>query len=69
MGQRAEDLRGWLRGETRKEKTVMHRWEKVVRLIQLEFVERELPEEITWETMVLLLKGKGGYRGIRMVEV
>ena len=28
-----------------------------------------LPEELAWAKMVLLLKGKGGYQGIRMVEV
>ena len=41
----------------------------MVRIIQLEFEEGELPEELNWEMMVIILKGKGEYRGIRIVEV
>ena len=28
-----------------------------------------VPEEAAWATMVLILKGKGGYQGIGLVEV
>ena len=41
----------------------------MVRLIQLAFVEGRLPEELTWETMILPPKGKWEYRGIGLVEV
>ena len=41
----------------------------MVWLIQLVFAERKLPKELTWENIVLLPKGKGGYQGIRLVEV
>ena len=56
-------------GGNTKEKPVMHWWAKLVRLIQLVFVEGGLLEEITWSMMVLLLKVKGGSWGIGVVEV
>ena len=33
------------------------------------FRERAVPEQIAWVKMVLITKGKGGYRGIDLVEV
>ena len=41
----------------------------MVRLMQLEFAEGGIPEELTWATMVLLQKEKGGYQGVGIVEV
>ena len=41
----------------------------MVRLVQMMFREGTVTEEIVWATMVLLPKGKGGYRGIGLVEV
>ena len=38
-------------------------------LTQTEFWEGELAEEDTWQTMVLVPKGKKEYRGIGLVEV
>ena len=61
--------KGLAPGVNSKEKMVIHWWAKVVRIIQLDFSEGGLPEEVTWETMVLLPKGEGGCWGIRMVEV
>ena len=52
-----EDLKGCLREATRKEKPVISLWEKVVQLIQLVIEEGGLLEELTWVTMLFLLKG------------
>ena len=41
----------------------------MVWIIQLAFSEVTFLEDLTWATLILLLKGKGGYRGIRLVEV
>ena len=38
-------------------------------LIQTAFRDIELAEEATWQAVVLILKGKGDYRGIGLVEV
>ena len=44
-------------------------WERVVELIQTAFRDGELAEEATWQAVVLILKGKGDYRGIGLMEV
>ena len=41
----------------------------MVRITQLPFAEGTLPEDLTWATIVLLLKGKGEHRGIWVVGV
>ena len=33
------------------------------------FVDEALPEELKWATMVLILEGRGGYRGIGIFEL
>ena len=38
-------------------------------MTQMAFQEGRLPSELTWTTMILLLKGRGGYRGVGLVEV
>ena len=38
-------------------------------MVQTAFREGELTEEITWQAVVLIPKGKGSYRGIGLVEV
>ena len=40
-----------------------------MRIIQLAFSEGALLEDITWSTMVLFPKGKGGHQGIVLVKV
>ena len=45
------------------------KWEKVVELVQLELRNRLLPEEATWQAVVLISKEGGEYRGIGLVEV
>ena len=44
-------------------------WGRVVEIIQTAFREGELAEDSTWQTVVLIPKGKGDYRGIGLVEV
>ena len=44
-------------------------WEKVVELVQTAFWDGDLAEEVTWQAVVLIPKGKGDYRGIGLVEV
>ena len=44
-------------------------WGKVVELTQTAFRDGNLAEEATWQTVVLIPKGKGEFRGIGLVEV
>ena len=44
-------------------------WGKVVEITQTEFWEGKLADEATWQTVVLIPKGKKEYRGIGLVEV
>ena len=53
----------------REKELVGRRWELVVRLFQVMFRDRTVPVEIAWDNMVLILKGKGWYRGIGLVKV
>ena len=39
-------------------------WRRVVEIIQTAFRDGELAEEVTWQAVVLIPKGKGDYRGI-----
>ena len=38
-------------------------------ITKLEFRDGHIPESLTWSTMVLISKSRGGYRGIEIVEV
>ena len=68
---RAEHLKGWLAASNRRklaeekgeEKTEAEEegrdlWGKLVELTQMAFQEGEMVEEATWQTVVLILKGK-----------
>ena len=44
-------------------------WGEVVEIMQTAFREGDLAEEATWQTVVLMLKGKKEYREIGLVEV
>ena len=44
-------------------------WGKLVELTHTAFQEGEMAEEATWQTVVLIPKGKKEYRGIELVEV
>ena len=62
---RVEDLKGWLQGGLREKNLVTRRWRLLVRLIQRTFEDWVVPEEVTWATIVFLLKGRGGVSGYR----
>ena len=57
-GMSAEDLKRWLREETRKKEPVRIRWELLVILVHQTFRDGTPPEELVWATMVLILKVK-----------
>ena len=44
-------------------------WGKVVEITQTAFREGKLAKESTWQTVVLIPKGKREYRGIGLVDV
>ena len=44
-------------------------WGKVVEMTQTAFREGKLTEEARWQTLVMIPKGKGGFRGVGLVEV
>ena len=79
---RSEHLKGWLvpsnRGklavEKKEEKTEEGEeggelWEKLVEMVQTAFQEGEMADEATWQTAVLIQKGRKEYKGIGIVEV
>ena len=47
----------------------MTKWEMVVELVPLAFRDGFLAEESAWQVVVMILKGRGGYRGIGIVKV
>ena len=56
-------------GEDEAEEEGGELWGKVVEITQTAFWEGKLVEEATWQTVVLIPKGKKEYRGIGLVEV
>ena len=79
---RSNHLKGWLAAANRgklaeekgEDKTEAEEedgdlWGKLVELTHTAFREGEMVEEATWQTVVLLPKGKREYRGIGLVEV
>ena len=69
FGMRVKDLKGWLQEAKREKDPEGRRWYPVVRLVQVMFRDSPALEYIDWSTMVLLSKGKGGYRVIGIVEM
>ena len=65
----AKELTGRKQESKRKNDPEGRRWDHVVRLVQVMFRYGTVLEDISWATMVLPLKGKGGYRIIGIVEV
>ena len=79
---RAEHVMGWLAAARRggmaedkgKAKTATEEeredwWGKVVELTHTAFRDGNLAEEATWQTVVLIPKGKGEFWGIGLVEL
>ena len=46
-----------------------HWWRLLVRLIQNNFKDGVVPEEVAWSTMILFMKGRGEYWGIGLFDV
>ena len=63
---RAEDLKGWLRDESRDTDPVTYWWLLLVRIIQKTFKEVAVLEELAWATIFFLLKGRGEVSGDRI---
>ena len=57
------DREGEWEGQTEAE----GHWGRVLEIIQTAFWDGELAEEVTWQAVVLIPKGKGDYRGIGLV--
>ena len=69
-GRQRRKTGGGEKGESRKDdKAGAENWARVVELVQTAFWEGDLAEDSTWQAVVLIPKGKGDYRGIRLVEV
>ena len=66
---RAEHLQGWLAAVTREKDPDTGHWDQVIDLVQTVFQDGLLPAECTCQTVVLLPKGNGDFRGIGLVEV
>ena len=57
------------KAKTATEEEGEYLWGKVVELTQTAFRDGNLTEEATWQTVVLIPKGKGEFQGIGLVEV
>ncbi len=65
MGLQAEHIKVWLQDVEMKEEQAAHagrgdKWRIFVRLIQAIWEQGSVPEQVTWEIIVLLPKGGGG---------
>ena len=65
----AKYLQGWQKEAKSEKYPEGRRWKPVVRLVKVMFRYGTVVEEIAWATMVLLPKGKEGYRVIGIVEL
>ena len=64
-GMRAKHLRTWHRAEKQKENPDPGNWQKVVKIIQVDFREGELAAPCAWKTVVMIPKRGGtNFRGI-----
>ena len=67
---RAEHLRQWLQEAIREEDPNTTHWLKVVAIVQAEFCDMTLANDITWQMVFLIQKDYGGdFRGIGLVEI
>ena len=66
---REEELKEWLREASRETKPVKHWLRLLVRLIQKNSEDGSVLEEVAWEMMVFLPKGRGENQGIGIIEV
>ena len=66
---RAEHLRQWLIAATRDDSPDAINWLKVVAIVQKSFQDGTLAKECTCQIVVLIMKGRGKFRGIGIVKV
>ena len=66
---RAEHLCQWLIDAMRDNAPDATNWLKVVAIVQAAFQDGTLAEELTWQTVILILKGKGDFQSIVLVKV
>ena len=75
-GIRAEDIKAWLRAAIAVEQgdpplgdeTAGNKWDSFAGLIQSIWRTGDIPQQMTWMTMVLLPNGNGEYHGIGLLE-
>ena len=65
---RIDHFKEWYAEAVRKEEPERTRWEALVELVQHCYATGDLPQEVTWMTIVLLPKTDCGVRGIGLVE-
>ena len=65
----AEQLRQWMIATTYNNSPDATNWLKVVAIVQAAFQDGTLAEELTWQTVILIPKGKGDFRGVVLVKV
>ena len=66
---RAEHLKEWVEEAFREEHLYQGNWDRVVELIQTCFQEQQIPTQMLWSTVVLILKGNGNYQVIGLLEL
>ena len=66
---RVEHLRQWLIAATQDDSPDATNCLKVVAIVQAAFQDRKLAEECMWQTVVLIPKGEGDFRGVGIVKV
>ena len=69
VGHESGGPEGWCKEAKREKEPEGRRWELVVSHVKVMFRDGAFLEEIAWSNMVLILKGRRGYRGIGIVEV
>ena len=65
----AEHLRQWLIDATQDDSPDSTNWMKVVVIVQAAFQDGIMNGECTWQTVILIPKRKGDFRGIGLVKV
>ncbi len=73
MGLQAEHIKVWLRDVVQEEKEQSfvgrgNKWRIFIKLMQTIWEHGCVPEQMTWEIIILLPKGGGHYCGIGLLE-
>ena len=65
---RSEQLQYWMGATKHEELTDTANWDWVEEIIQKAFMDVRPPADRTWQTVVLIIKGNGKFRGIGIVD-